>query len=174
MNWLLLVAVFAVALLMVAGPFLRWRNRQLQMAQHAQKAFFRSAKILVEDPDTPTEVLSLVEMLSHELTNRKIVPKVFYWLLRGKGRQPTGRNHVHHMLSSMRTELQQHFMLTMSAGVIRITYNNAIFGTLVRRLALIGVDVTRARAQRESDSAETFVAFITDRTGNGGHCPEAA
>jgi hypothetical protein len=158
----LLAVGAAVIALVVARWFFLMRAQQMQSAAALQRQFYRSAEILAEDEGTPEVVLHMLSRASADLESRVVVWAAAWRLLRGHVRDEAKSEHFRAFraeVEGMRPEMRKHLALAVMSAVFRVTYNNLIVGTALRRLALFGVQVP-ARAADAEENAEAQVLAI--------------
>jgi hypothetical protein len=150
--------VAALALFFGYSWFARWRMRNLKAIDDCHATFYKAARNLVKDPDTPKEVLDLTGFLSANLRNaallRSVVremlkPKLPETLLKRKERQGLIK-----VIGAMPQRLQHLLGQVVVSGLFAMTHESILVGMVVRRLVLFGVWLSRrAREQKLNESA---------------------
>jgi hypothetical protein len=140
MLWLTATLIVVACLIEIVAVIAKIRARQLRTQEACREAFYRYADHLISDPETPEEVLRLINMM----LTRAITSRTFLWvfvidLAKGK---------IHRRSSTLETykkvppHLRADYVGALISFIFSLTYNNILLGALVRRFILYSIPNT--------------------------------
>jgi hypothetical protein len=137
MLWLVASLIVAACIIELAGISAKARVRQLRHQEACREAFYKFAEILVNDPETPERVVTLVRLLSRSVVSRTFLWSFMTLLLAGKIRRRQWDS------LEIYKELPQHlrsdYVGLLVSFVFALTYNNFVLGEIIRRSILYSI-----------------------------------
>ena len=152
----------AVAVLAYGGwHFLKSRSRHLELMMELRDEFFRAAKALVSDNETPDAVLTRLEFMAENIDNPRIGRFVLAAAFSGRLNEyaehpPEEIRNFTSTLQDMRQELRHQFGIASATGLLAATYTNICIGFIVRRMLLFSVRKIEAQAELVASSINEF------------------
>lgn len=154
-----------LAALAALAVFAKWRLRHLEAAAEMQTKFFQAMNALVDDQDTPPEVLNVLESLAKDLMNAQQFRRFVWFLLfhtATKRSKRAPRRDLEKIFNDMPDQLRGYLAQAFVAGVFAISFQSAFVGLAFRRVALIGASLAqRPRHQKVDTSVIKYVDGIT-------------
>jgi hypothetical protein len=137
MLWLAASLIAAACIIELVGVFAKARARQLRHQETCREAFYRFSENLVNDPDTPEQVVNLVMLLAKSIESITFLWRFVGLLLAGKIRRRQWDS------LEIYKELPQHlrsdYVGLLVSFVFSLTYNNAFLGEMIRRGILYSI-----------------------------------
>src|SRR5579871_375910 len=167
-----MVAGAGVTILLYAYWIELRTDRERRLAKCADE-FYKSVGPLLKDPNAPSKAIDLLDFLNSQITNRSLARQIFFALLWRRFRAHSEGNVpplvVSDYYADQRKDLLELFMAACVAGIFAISYQNQIFGLLLRRLVFFDLNGHRERAP------EVLVSLKASGIGsNNKHYPAAA
>jgi hypothetical protein len=165
-NLLLWLGSIAGSLLVFSTPRIVGRNvRRLQAAKLHQLAFFNAAEVIVEDLETPDEVVALVGWMGDHVNNGDTARYVFRNVLRGRHSRTKNTHDLQRAVAELRPEqrvrldeAQRHFLmaLTFSSPLIGMVWRRTL-RLRDERLIVRDMVANDERPQHDPDSGPRLV-----------------
>jgi hypothetical protein len=162
------IAIIAVGLVVLAAAWVVRldTNRLGCYDQHASR-FYDRIQPLVDDDQTPDELLNLVEFMNLRITDTRAANDLMRLLLLinggHKSAEATKVAEVFSAFFNARPELKQPFGEAMANGLLAITYRDRYFGWYTRRMMAI--------IRRHENVAPIVVEDFRERSGKDNSCP---
>ncbi|WP_157223533.1 hypothetical protein [Rhodovulum sp. PH10] len=159
--------IFFVLFVFAVYYWTRWRTKQeLMFERHASK-FYESIAPLLDDPDTPSGIVELIEFLNDIISDRSIASKILgHLLFRHKGFEETYDDAEDDPAVSdflgRRKELMKPLMEAIVSSLVAMTYRGPVAGVVLRRLVFF--DLARVRS-RPAVVASELKSFFPDHHG---------
>jgi hypothetical protein len=139
MLWLTAALIVVACLVEIVGAIAKIRVRQLRAQEACRDAFYRYADHLISDPETPEEVLKLINTMLSQVMSR-----AFLWMfLRDLAtRKIHRRSSTVEIFKKVPPHLRADFVGVIISFIFSLTYNNILLGELVRRFILYSIPNT--------------------------------
>jgi len=157
---MILISLCALVAL-ISMELQRWRSRRgikiLQNYQHHINKFVEYANILAESEETPDGAMALVEFISRKMVDKRAARHFLWALLRNRtelAQAPSGVIFEEVLaFRSAHPPLGRVLSQAMASGMLAMTYNGGVFGTLFRILVLFDA---RYHEDRTRDLVASF------------------
>jgi hypothetical protein len=137
-------AIATIGAVFALERFLTWRSRHLDRLMECRDVFFRAAKNLLADDETPPLIVDQLEFMGKSIASARIGRMLLWAALRGDLRRSV-RNPSQHVrdvrlaLSRMRPELRKQYTLAITGMIFAATFMNVFLGSFLRRAILFWI-----------------------------------
>ena len=139
MLWLTAALIVVACLVEIVGAIAKIRVRQLRAQEACRDAFYRYADHLISDPETPEEVLRLINMMLSQVTSRTFLWGFLMNLAKGEVHR---RSPTLEIYKKVPPHLRADYVGSLVSFIFSLTFNNILLGVLVRRFILYSIPNT--------------------------------
>ena len=171
MSWF----AIAVAGLAIGGVFgleryFRIKSNHLRLADSCRERFFNAARNVMDDDDTPVEVVEQLEFMAHSITDVRVTRRLFLDAVTGSlwmsfEHPRPGMSELLKAVSQLREPLGKQYQTATVEYLIAVTYNSFLLGPLLRRAVTYWAKAT-------PEPAEIIVGDISKRVDCAHHKAE--
>jgi hypothetical protein len=128
----------------VIGYLSRYRVIHIQRQQTYLRSFYTAAGRIIDDDNTPDNLVKLILSLSSKIMSKRLSPEIAWEGLLGHFWEPdSNKSNLSEKILRTTTCLPIHLRRDWSEArasfILAVTYNSVITGTFVRRLMLISL-----------------------------------
>jgi hypothetical protein len=142
MLWLTAVLIIVACIIECVGILAKTRLNQLRQQEACRNAFYGYVERLLSDPDTPEEVVEMINWSFAQATSH-----TFLWsflIALGTGRIKGRRSHSLEVFKKIPDHLRADYVGLLVSFIFSLTYNNMLLGALVRRFILYSIPDTNS------------------------------
>jgi hypothetical protein len=144
------LALLAIAVL--GAVWLRHRSYHVTERMRLLEDAFRDAGVLIDEDDTPDQVVDLLDLIAHNARNPRINMRFFWAVVSGALRKEVGKPSAKALafkaaVKSMRPEMREVYDRAIAAFLLASTYNNPLIGWFIRRATFYAFEKDPAQAE---------------------------
>lgn len=167
-----MIWIFAalIPLVFLGGRYARLKTKDIKQRQHFRDEFFNSAGKLVDDDETPEEIVALLYFMQDHISDAGAMRKVlWHWLTVRLGEVVSGRQReirdIEALFAAVREPMRAHVINAFICFVLAMTFNGLVTGRILRGWALFAVWRKNKRQMHGADTATQVVADMVGRHG---------
>lgn len=154
-EYLFLVAIIVIG---VADYFNRQHLPHIEKAHLLKQEFFKSARVLLKDSRTPSELVDLIAFMGQHINSawpaRRLARDLLSGNFREVERNPNEKQREFIViLDQLPQEIHQRFSVVTCAFVLATTYRSFLFGWALRRIMVMWVPF-------EDETPPTIPVFV--------------
>ena len=167
MIWILAVMV---PLLFLGGRYARLKTKDIRQRQQFRDEFYKSAGKLIDDDETPEEIVAMLCFMHDHVGDASAMRKVlWHWMTVRLGEMVRGRRtrvvDIEKLFAKVREPMRFHVANALICFVLGMSFNGFIAGRILRGWALSAVWRQNKRQVHGTDTAAQVVADMIGRNG---------